>query len=224
MAPKNSQTLATRGNWDNDASEQVHLKSFTMSNNLLNNSNLQVLKESSSRFRGAEGLNLSTSKAAKSSGAINGSLGQTLNSQRNADSRKKKLRRVFLAIKAVLKFWKILDHIKQYGTSSNLYNIAFRNRASVKASIFPIAKNPTSTVVSKGQTRFIIDPNGTFTLIWNILLFLFVFYAISVMPYLAVFQNDSNPYQDFFENSIDVCFIIDIFINFFTAIHSSKGE
>lgn len=124
----------------------------------------------------------------------------------------------------MLKFWKILDHIKQYGTSSNLYNIAFRNRASVKASIFPIAKNPTTTVVSKGQSRFIIDPNGTFTLIWNIVLFLFVFYAISVMPYLAVFQNDSNPYQDFFENSIDVCFIIDIFINFFTAIHSSKGE
>jgi hypothetical protein len=197
-----------------------------LNNNLLNNSNLQVLKDNSARFRANDTLNASMSRMAKGSGHANASFIQTnsVHSHRSPEARRKKLRRVFLAIKAVLKFWKILDHIKQYGTSSNLYNIAFRNRASVKASIFPISKNPTTTVVRKGQSRCVIDPGSTFTLIWNIILFVFVFYAISVMPYLAVFQTTSNPYQDWFENAIDICFMVDIGINFFTAIHNPKGE
>lgn len=135
----------------------------------------------------------------------------------------KKRRRVILAVMAVVKFWRILEHIKQYGTSSNLYNIAFRSRKSVKKSIFPIAKG-SSQVKVKTKLFLLFHPNSTFLTFWNILLLFFVFYVLSFMPYLTVFQQGDSTIQDGFENFMDVCFLLDLAFNFFTAIYTPKGE
>lgn len=135
----------------------------------------------------------------------------------------KRLRRAFLAIRALVRFWKILENIKQYGTSSNLYNIAFRSRKSVKKSIFPIAKSQNHVKV-KVKMFMLIRHNSPFLIVWNIVLFLFVLYALILMPYLSVFSSDTNPYQLIFETMMDVCFIVDVILNFFTTIVNSKDE
>ena len=79
--------------------------------------------------------------------AVNGSFTGSAYSLRHIEPTRKKLRRVFLTVLAVVKFWRIFEHIKQYGTSSNLYNIAFRSRKAVKKSIFPIVKLPSGVKV-----------------------------------------------------------------------------
>lgn len=117
---------------------------------------------------------------------INASFTNSLQSARQLESNKKKVRRAYLAVMAVVKFWRILEHIKQFGTSSNLYNIAFRSRKSVKKSIFPIAKHATGVKVKKNLVC-LFHPNSTYLALWNVLLFIFVLYAMSAMPYLTVF-------------------------------------
>ena len=129
---------------------------------------------------------------------------------------------MFLTVLAVVKFWRIFEHIKQYGTSSNLYNIAFRSRKAVKRSIFPIVKLASGVKVKKNATCF-IHPDSRFIVIWNGLILVFVMYAISIMPYLSVFL-DQNSYQDIFEDFMDVCFVVDLCLNFFITFRNKKDE
>ena len=166
---------------------------------------------------------LSRSRLSVSKKKVHPSLNNSIMSLKPMESTYRKRRRVILAVIAVVKFWRILEHIKQYGTSSNLYNIAFRSRKSVKKSIFPIAKG-SSQVKVKTKLVFLFHPNSTFLALWNILLLLFVFYALSIMPYLTVFQTTDNLIQNGFENFMDCCFLLDLGINFFTAVYSPKGE
>lgn len=151
------------------------------------------------------------------------SLNNSMISARPADPIEKRKRRTLLAVLAVVKFWRILERIKQYGTSSNLYNIAFRSRKSVKKSIFPIAKS-SSNVKVKTKLCLLFHPNSAFLTFWNFMLLLFVFYVITLMPYLTVFLQDENKVQDGFEIFMDVSFMVDLVFNFFTAIYSPKGE
>lgn len=183
--------------------------------------------EKSNGFADIQEGEMSRSRVSKQGPAIvNGDFSGSIHSQKVRDIREqatKKRRRVMFAIIAVVKFWRILEHIKQYGTSSNLYNIAFRSRKSVKKSIFPIAKH-SSAVKVKTSLFCLFHPNSTILSIWNLLLFVFVIYALSIMPYLTVFIQTENVWQDAFEDFMDICFILDVLINFFTAIYNSKGE
>lgn len=209
-----------------DSSELVGLRSSH--SNIKKKSHIKVtpadLRSSSKNIPNSEGEDdLNRSRLSNAGKKGSPSMNNSFISMKPTESTYKKRRRVILAILAVVKFWRILEHIKQYGTSSNLYNIAFRSRKSVKKSIFPIAKG-SSQVKIKAKLVFLFHPNSTFLLFWNILLLFFVFYALSFMPYLTVFQQNDDPVQNGFENFMDVCFLIDLIINFFTAIYSPKGE
>lgn len=55
------------------------------------------------------------------------------------------------------------------------------------------------------------------------MMLVFVVYAISIMPYITVFI-DSNNYQDIFEDFMDICFVIDLILNFFITFRNKKDE
>ena len=157
---------------------------------------------------------------------VNGSFSNSVNG-RPFDLKNKELMKRFIKVRwvilAVAKFWRILEHIKLYGTSSNLYNIAFKNREFVKKSIFPIAKTSNQNT---GPVRLfcLFHPQSIYLAIWNLLLFLFVIYAMSFMPYFSVFLINGNDFLNNFENSMDACFMVDLIINFFTAFYDPKGN
>jgi hypothetical protein len=47
---------------------------------------------------------------------------------------------------------------------------------------------------------------------------------MSLMPYLAVFVEEVSPFQSAFEDMMDIVFLLDLVLNFFTAIYNSKEE
>lgn len=209
--------------WEVESSENVNLKSFGPKQTANNSVNLGN-KSGELKVPSPDDDNKSRSgKGGKKENVLNGSFSASVQSVKQVEPLAKRKKRVILAVLAVVKFWRILDHIKQYGTSSNLYNIAFRSRKSVKKSIFPIAKNSTQ-VKTKVQLRFLIHPNSLFLTFWNLFLFLFVLYAMSLMPYLAVFVEEVSPFQSAFEDMMDIVFLLDLLLNFFTAIYNSKEE
>ena len=55
------------------------------------------------------------------------------------------------------------------------------------------------------------------------MMLVFVVYAISIMPYITVFI-ESNNYQDIFEDFMDICFVIDLILNFFITFRNKKDE
>ncbi len=206
-----------------DGSEVAGLKSMSMSP--YGSPNIPLLSDNNVLRLPRDDAGLDNSRTSKRNGAnvINGSFTASVQSARNHEPPKKKTRRVFLVVMAVIKFWRILEHIKQYGTSSNLYNIAFRSRKSVKRSIFPIAKHAIGVKV-KHNMFCLFHPNSPFLAIWNIVLMAFVIYAMSAMPYLAVFLKNPDPWHEAFEDFMDICFMIDVVINFFTAYINAKGD
>ena len=214
--------------WEMESSENANLKSFEPKRSNLGSINLHS-KSGELKVPGLDDDNKSKSGRIRQLGSVgkenilNGSFSASVQSVKQFESVAKKRKRVMLAVHAVVKFWRILDHIKQYGTSSNLYNIAFRSRKSVKKSIFPIAKNSTQ-VKAKVTLKFLFHPNSIYLSVWNMFLFMFVIYAMSLMPYLAVFVDETNPWQSAFEDMMDVVFMADVVLNFFTAIMNSKQE
>lgn len=210
MQPPRSEII---GKSDFDSSpNKLHMPSANdILPNLKNNSNL------SNNGLSAQG------RGKKDQNIFNDSFNKSMQSGKPQEHYHKKLRRSFLAVTAVWRFLKILENIKQYGTSSNLYNIAFRSRKSVKRSIFPIAKNQ-SHVKAKVKLFLLVHPNSIYLTLWNVLLFFFVLYALIIMPYFSVFVQVDNVYQIAFENCMDICFIIDVILNFFIAILNSKEE
>lgn len=135
-----------------------------------------------------------------------------------------KLIRCFYTVLAVVKLTNILEQVKLYGTSTNLYKIAFRQRKAVKKALFPIPVRPTFNNKKKETLPcYLIHPNSLCLAIWNLLMSLLIFYAISFMPYGMVFMPD-NKKKETFENYMNYLFIIDILVNFFTAYYNKEGE
>lgn len=72
--------------------------------------------------------------------------------------------------------------------------------------------------------RCIIHPQAPWKTIWNIvMLFLIIFLSITV-PYRIPFEDVTPPEWLYLDIVIDFLFIIDVGMNFFTAIEDDNGE
>ena len=73
-----------------------------------------------------------------------------------------------------------------------------------------------------------IKPNSLFRLFWNSLIFFLVIYIAVVMPirlaFLAQEDIENQKFQVIFDLSADICFIVDILINFIAVEEDVNGE
>lgn len=68
-----------------------------------------------------------------------------------------------------------------------------------------------------------IDPDGKFSEKWSIVIICCLVYVATVMPFLISFVDESPLILKICERSVDVLFIMDIFVNFFSA-YKDDGE
>jgi hypothetical protein len=72
---------------------------------------------------------------------------------------------------------------------------------------------------------FHINPEGKFKKFWTIIVICLLFYTATIMPYkLAMFSKDDGKFWFYLDTSIDVLFLIDIYINLNTPLEISDGE
>ena len=75
---------------------------------------------------------------------------------------------------------------------------------------------------------YLIKPNSLFRLFWNFLIFFLVIYTAVIMPIRLAFLDQQDlerkKFQVIFDLSADICFIIDILINFFLIEEDVNGE
>jgi hypothetical protein len=83
-----------------------------------------------------------------------------------------------------------IQNIKKFGTSTNLFNMMFKNKKSVKKALYPNNKVEKARHVVLDIPPYVINPNSDFALIWNIWTLLLILYCITFMPYGMVFLPD----------------------------------
>jgi hypothetical protein len=65
------------------------------------------------------------------------------------------------------------------------------------------------------ESPIVIDPKSAWKRIWDVIMIIFVFYSCLIGPYLITFKNQDDDYL-FFEAVVDLFFLIDLGLNFFT--------
>ena len=97
---------------------------------------------------------------------------------------------------------------------------------------YQISLSELSQTVEKNQIivifpLFVINPLGYFKKLWNFVMLLTFLFTISVYPALVAFDlleldwDNEFIYASF---AVDICFCIDIFLNFFSAFEDSRGK
>ncbi len=118
----------------------------------------------------------------------------------------------------IYKLKKLHKRSQLYGVSRININPNFRDEDQIKAEIMSTKykrKQKLSSFVVK-KNKFLFYPNSSFIFFWNMMNLMFILYFLIVMPLLLIFFT-SNNFIDYFENFIDICFIVDILINFNTT-------
>jgi hypothetical protein len=127
-----------------------------------------------------------------------------------------KLTRCLLASLACTKFNTELQKSRTFGTSSNQYKIPLRGKLNVKSKLMFVDDTiPNDVIISNAP--WIINPLSGKYIAWQFLMSLLILYAITFMPYGLVFMGDDST-KDSAETMMNLFFLIDIIINFFTAI------
>lgn len=75
---------------------------------------------------------------------------------------------------------------------------------------------------AKFKSRFVIYPDYAFRATWDIFLFMTIIYQAISLPMRISFEVQSNDFLFYFEFLIDLCFIIDVVLNFNTGFYK-KG-
>lgn len=135
-----------------------------------------------------------------------------------------RLRRVFLAVLATVKFMSILTRIKIYGTSNNLYKIVFKGKKAARKALYPNVKK-LEDIKEPVKCEFMTDPNSRFHLVWDLLLFFNIIYCLTYMPLDMAFSlDDSGSFLSSFDYVMNSMFILDILINFVTGYYDANGK
>lgn len=111
---------------------------------------------------------------------------------------------------------------RKYGTSGNQYKIPLRGKQNVKDKLLWKFKEISIKEII-GKEKYLISPLGIGYVLWSLLMALLIIYAMTFMPYGLVFMGDNND-KELAENLMNIFFVIDIFVNFFTAYFDDDGQ
>jgi hypothetical protein len=88
---------------------------------------------------------------------------------------KKKFRVCVTVVIACNMFQGIIDNVKAYGTSPNVFDVKFRSRKAVKAALYPDNRNAIPVDYKKMEVPFmLINPNSPGSVAWTILMFILI--------------------------------------------------
>lgn len=72
--------------------------------------------------------------------------------------------------------------------------------------------------------KLLVHPDSKFKIVWDLIVIVFAVYNAFLIPYEFAYEIDTNIFLEIIDRTIDVIFIIDIFINFRTMYHDSKTD
>ena len=142
--------------------------------------------------------------------------------KKSKDSAYKKITRCLLTAHACTMFQSELWNMRKYGTSNNQYKIPLRGKKNVKEKLLWEHKEVLAQEIIDKE-RFLISPLKLPYLIWNAFMALLIMYAMTFMPYGLVFMGDDYT-KELIENLMNIFFVIDIFVNFFSAYFDEDGQ
>jgi hypothetical protein len=127
-----------------------------------------------------------------------------------------KLSRCLLAAYAATKFNRKLDAQRKLGVNKDIYKAHLQGKKNVRANLLWKSSKQTVREIIK-QQKWLINPFGVFFVLWNSLQAILILYAITFMPFGLIFMADNDTRENI-ESIMNYFFIVDIVINFFTAI------
>lgn len=139
---------------------------------------------------------------------------------------KKKYIRAFMIIKTMIRLNKISEDIRNFGTSANLFDVATRDRPSVKKVLFPLTSlyDEQENEQEKKKLPFpLIHPNSMINTIWNPIYTLIMIYTATVMPVRISFQDENSNEYNILDFVIDSLFWCDLVVNMFSAFYNEEG-
>lgn len=113
---------------------------------------------------------------------------------------------------------RISEKVRVYGTSCLQYDLTFKNREYVMKRLqgFVVTSEPPA------KPWYVVHPENKAYLCWTLVGFLFVVYAVTLMPYFMIFYEIQAISR--LENLMGYYFLVDIVVNFFTAYESANRE
>ncbi|KRX03435.1 hypothetical protein PPERSA_02814 [Pseudocohnilembus persalinus] len=139
----------------------------------------------------------------------------------------KKYQKAYMIIKTVVRLNKISENIRNYGTSSNLFDVATRDRPTVKKVLFPltaVTEEEEEQELSEALQFPLIQPNSIVNKIWNPIYMVLMIYTATIMPYRISFEDEIQTGWSVVDYITDSLFWIDMFINMFTAYYNEDGQ
>jgi hypothetical protein len=90
-----------------------------------------------------------------------------------------------------------------------------------KGSVKIVFEDP---MIVEKMPRCIIHPQTHWKTVWNIVMLLLIIFIAITVPYRISFEDQTPPVWLYTDIIIDMLFIIDVSMNFFTAIEDDNGE
>jgi hypothetical protein len=134
----------------------------------------------------------------------------------------KRLKRIFMGVLVVVRLQARIRELKLHGTSTVMFDVAFRNNKAIRKALFPkVIKKALRTIGNK--PFLIINPDSTGLLVWNWILLGIIVYVMTFMMYTTAFKNTSKTLE-MIENGMDILFIADLILNFFVPYYNEDEE
>lgn len=130
-----------------------------------------------------------------------------------------KIQRVLNVGLFCVKMEKINEGIRKHGTSSLLYNPVFKSRWYIRNKL----KRDLIVEDVVEVPRFMFHPEHKLFIVWSLIGFVLILYAVTFMPYGMLFMSD-NVFIDRMETYMNFYFIADIFVNFNTALIDKENK
>lgn len=86
----------------------------------------------------------------------------------------------------------------------------------------------TRSKVQKKQTWkrrwYILMPDNKFKIFWNLVVLLLLCYTATIVPYRTAFVDENSEFMKYFEMLVDILFILDLPVNFLSAIELGENK
>lgn len=140
---------------------------------------------------------------------------------------------MLLCVKSAVRLKKISESVQLYGTSSSLFDLTTRDRGFVKAFLYPnceeLAKTSDPSEIHEKISELpfpLLHPKGKFMFFWSPVVVLLMIYTAIFMPFLLVFYENDDNWQDpwyVVQNLVDILFWMDLVVNMFSCFYDEEG-
>lgn len=133
-------------------------------------------------------------------------------------------------MKVIFRLGRISEDIQTYGTSSNLFDLTTRDRATVKKVLYPLnedIENKKDKINEEKLPFYLLHPKSKIRILWTPIVVVLLIYTATIMPYAIVFMEyDETDWSNewvIIQLIVDILFWMDLFINLFSSHFNEEG-